>query len=101
MGNSPVLTAIIIGSIVELINFPISYLFAKINKTLAFLVPGLFIVFGLYMLYLSFSTEGLGLLIIGVYIGFAITGFIGSMITSLLVFFNFKKQEKNKAEIQE
>lgn len=33
MGNSPVLTAIIIGSIVGLINFPISYLFAKIKDT--------------------------------------------------------------------
>jgi len=40
MGNSPVLTAIIIGSIVGLINFPISYLFAKINKTLAFWYRG-------------------------------------------------------------
>lgn len=89
---------IIYVAVVVGISYLITYFIAKKNKKLIFILPLIFFVISLIFIVFSSVADGwdvLGYLILA---GLAIGALIGTLISSLIIFFVYKNKEKNQVQ---
>lgn len=90
-----IFTISVIILVISLINLLLSGLLMKLIRLLVFLIPGLLLIITLMFFILALITDDFGKLIYFIFSGYAAVGFIGSIISSLFLFF-FTDKQKNK-----
>jgi hypothetical protein len=86
----PIAIAAVISGV---ISYFISFLLMKIHRLLIFLIPGILGILSILLLIMGLMAEDWSILGIYILFSFALIGFVGTLVASLILWFRTKKSE--------